>query len=49
MLLLFFLRKDNMATNLEKLTWSYSSRRFVACFCWTQTSSQEMHQDSDCW
>jgi len=29
------LRNNNTATNLQKFTSSYGSRRFVACDCWT--------------
>jgi len=31
-----------MATNLQRFTSSYDSRRFAACVCWTQTSWQIM-------
>jgi len=38
---------NNMATNLQRFTLYYSSRRFVAWDCWMQTSWQVMQQDSD--
>jgi len=34
------LRKNNMATNLQKFTLYCGSRRFVAWDCWTHTSWQ---------
>ena len=41
------LRNNNMATNLQKFTSYYGSRRFVACDCWTYTSWQVIQRDSD--
>jgi len=32
------LRNNTMATNLQVFAWTYGSRRFAACDCWTQTS-----------
>jgi len=43
------LRNNKMATNLQRLISSFSSKRFVAYDCWTQTSSLVMQRDSDCW
>ena len=43
------LRNNNMATNLQRLISSFSSKRFVAYDYWTQTSSLVMQRDSDCW
>jgi len=40
------LRNNNMATNLQRFTLYYGSRRFVAWDCWTHTSWQLMQQDS---
>jgi len=28
---------NNMAADLQRLTWIYGSRCFAACYCWTQT------------
>jgi len=36
-----------MVTNLQKFTFHHGSRRFVAWDCWTCTSRQVMHRDSD--
>jgi len=41
------LRSNNMATNLQKFTLYYGSRRFVAWDCWTNTSWQVMQRDSE--
>ena len=41
------LRNNNMATNLQKFTLYYGSRRFVAWECWTHTTWQVMQRDSD--
>ena len=41
------LRYNNMATNLQKFTLYYGSRRFIAWDCWTHTSWQVMQRDSD--
>jgi len=41
------LRNNNMATNLQRFTLYYGSRRFVAWDCWTHTSCQVMQRDSD--
>jgi len=41
------LRNNNMATNLQKFTLYYGSRRFVAWDCWKYTSWQVMQRDSD--
>jgi len=41
------LRNNTMATNLQKFTLYYGSRRFVAWDCWTHTSWQLMQRDSD--
>jgi len=41
------LRNNNMATNLQKFTLYYGSRRFVAWNCWTYTSSQLMQRYRD--
>jgi len=41
------LRNNNMATNLQKFTLYYGSRRFVAWDCWTHSSRQVMQWDSD--
>ena len=41
------LRNNNMATNLQRFTLYYGSRRFVAWDCWTQTFWQVMQQDND--
>jgi len=38
---------NNMATNLQRFTWSYDSGRFAACDSWTQTSWQVIQWDSD--
>ena len=38
---------NNMATNLQRFTLHYGSRRFVAWDCWTYTSWQVMQRDSD--
>jgi len=43
----FLLRNNNMATNLQRFTLYYASRRFVAWDCWTQTFWQLMRRDSD--
>ena len=41
------LRNNNMATNLQRFTLHYGSRRFVAWDCWTCTSWQVMQRGSD--
>ena len=41
------LRNNNMATNLQRFTLHYGSRRFVAWDCWTYTSWQVMQRGSD--
>ena len=41
------LRNNIMATNLQRFTLYYGSRRFVAWDCWTHTSWQVMQRDSD--
>jgi len=41
------LRNNSMATNLQRFTLFYVSRRFVAWDCWTHTSWQFMQRDSD--
>jgi len=41
------LRNNTMATNLQRFTLYYGSRRFVAWNCWTHTSWQVMQRDSD--
>jgi len=41
------LGNNNMATNLQKFTLYYSSKRFVAWDCWTHTSWQVMQRDSN--
>ena len=41
------LHNNNMAKNLQKFTLHHGSRRFVAWDCWTYTSWQVMHRDSD--
>jgi len=41
------LRSNNMATNFQKFTLYHGSSRFVEWGCWTYTSSQVMHRDSD--
>ena len=41
------LRCNNMATNLQKFTLYYGSRRFVAWDCWTHTSWQVIQRDID--
>jgi len=43
----YLLRNNNMATNLQRFTLYYGSRRFVARDCWTQTSWQVMQRGSD--
>ena len=40
-------RNNTMATDLQKFTLYYGSRRFVAWDCWTHTSWQVMQRDSD--
>jgi len=42
----FFLRNNTMATNLQRFTLHYGSRRFVAWDCWTHTSWQVMQRGS---
>jgi len=41
------MRNNNMATNLQKFTLYYGSRRFVAWDCRTHTSWQAMQRESD--
>jgi len=41
------LRRNTMATNLQKFTLYYGSRFFVAWDCWTHTSWQVMQRDSN--
>jgi len=41
------LRNNTMATNLQRFTLYYSTRRFVAWDCWTHTSWQVIQRDSD--
>jgi len=43
------LRKNNMATNLQRLTSSCGDRCFAACDCWTQASWQVIQRDSYSW
>jgi len=44
------LRNNNMATNPQVFTSSYSSKRFAACDCWTQTSlTSNAPRQRDCW
>jgi len=40
------LRNNTVATNPQRFTLCYGSRRFVAWNCWTQTSWQVMQRDS---
>jgi len=41
------LRNNTVATNLQRFTLYYGSRRFIAWDCWTHTSWQVMQRDSD--
>ena len=41
------LHKNSMATNPQRFTLYYGSRRFVAWDCWTHTSWQQMQRNSD--
>ena len=41
------LRNNNMATNLQKFSLYYGSRRFVAWDCWMYPSGQVIQRDSD--
>ena len=41
-----FLRNNNMATDHQRFTLNYGSRRFVAWDCWTYTSWQVMQGDN---
>jgi len=46
-LLLVSIAYNTMATDLQKFTLYYGSRRFVAWDCWTHTSCQVMQRVSD--
>jgi len=48
-LLLVFIRNNNMATNLQGSLHVAGSRRFASCDCWMQTSWQVMQRVSHCW
>jgi len=41
------LRNNTLATNPQRFTLNYGSRRFVAWDCWTHTCWQVMQRDSD--
>jgi len=41
------LRNNTLATNPQRFTLYYGSRRFVAWDCWMHTSWQVMQRDSD--
>jgi len=43
------LRNNNMATNLQKFTLYYGSRRFVAWHCWTHAFLRIMQRDGYYW
>jgi len=43
------LRNSNMATNLQKFTLYYGSRRFVAWDCWMYPSAQIIQRTVTCW